>query len=130
MRPPARRVLRAILKWLLALLFIAGGINHFSNPDPYVAIMPPYLPAPLVLVYVSGAAEVLLGILLLVPRFQRLAAWGLILLLVAVFPANLHMAIHPELFPEIPPAALWLRLPLQGVLIAWAYLFARRPETR
>ncbi len=130
MRPPARRVLRAILKWLLALLFIAGGINHFANPDPYVAIMPPYLPAPLTLVYLSGIAEMILGILLLIPRFERRAAWGLIALLIAVFPANIHMAIHPELFPEIPPAALWLRLPLQGVLIAWAYLFARRPATR
>ena len=128
MRPPARRALRLILKWLLALLFIAGGINHFANPDPYVAIMPPYLPAPLTPVYLSGAAEVLLGILLLIPRFERLAAWGLIALLIAVFPANLHMALHPELFPGIPQPALWLRLPLQGVLIVWAYWFTRPPS--
>jgi uncharacterized membrane protein len=125
-RAPARRALRTILKWLLGLMFVAAGVNHFANPDFYVAIVPPYLPAPLTLVYVSGAAEVLLGVLLLVPRFQRVAAWGLIALLLAIFPANLHMALHPELFPEIPPVSLWLRLPLQGVLIAWAYLFTRR----
>jgi len=111
---------------MLGLLFVAGGINHFANPDPYVAIMPPYLPAPLTLVYVSGVAELALGVLLLIPRFQRFAAWGLIALLIAVFPANIHMALHPELFPQIPPVALWIRLPLQGVLIAWAYWFTRR----
>ena len=125
MRPPARRALKTVLKWILGLMFVAGGINHFANPDPYIAIMPPYFPAPLTLVYVSGVAELALGILLLVPRFQRLAAWGLIALLIAVFPANIHMALHPELFSQIPPVALWIRLPLQGVLIAWAYWFTR-----
>ena len=67
-----------------------------------------------------------LGVLLLVPRTSRLAAWGLIALFVAVFPANVHMALNPHLFPEIPPTALWLRLPLQGVFVAWAYRFTRR----
>ena len=130
MRPPARRALKTVLKWILGLMFVAGGINHFANPDPYVAIMPPYLPAPLTLVYISGVAEAVLGVLLLVPRFQHLAAWGLIALLVAIFPANIHMALNPELFPQIPPVALWLRLPLQAVLIAWAYWFTRRDSIR
>ena len=67
----------------------------------------------------------MLGLLLLVPRFTRLAAWGLILLLIAVFPANLNMARNPALFPEIPPIAAWVRLPLQLVLIAWAYWYTR-----
>jgi uncharacterized membrane protein len=70
---------------------------------------------------VSGAVEIVLGVLLLVPRHTVTAAWGLILLLIAVFPANVQMALHPETFPEFGPAALWLRLPLQGVLIAWAW---------
>ena len=105
------------MTWLFGLAFVAAGANHFWNPDPYVAIMPPYLPWPLLLVYLSGAAELLLGALLLVPRFRFRAAWGLVALLVAVFPANLHMAFNPELFPTIPPLALWLRLPFQAVLI-------------
>ena len=130
MRPPARRALKTVLKWILGLMFVAGGINHFANPDPYIKIMPPYLPAPLALVYISGFFEAALGALLLIPRFQRLAAWGLIALLIAVFPANIHMALHAELFPEIPPVALWIRLPLQGVLIAWTYWFTRRDPFR
>ena len=117
------KALRTAMKWLLGLLFAAAGVNHFLMPDKYVAIVPPYLPWPFVLVYHSGVAEVALGVLLLVPRFRSRAAWGLIVLLIAVFPANLHMALNPEQFPDIPPAALWVRLPLQGVLVAWAYWF-------
>ena len=79
---------RTAMKWLLGLLFAAAGVMHCVSPEPYVAIVPPYLPWPLALVYLSGAAEVALGVLLLVPRFQNLAAWGLIALLIAVFPAN------------------------------------------
>ncbi len=111
--------------WLLGLFFVAAGILHFLRPGMYVKIMPPYLPWPRQLVFVSGLAEVALGILVLVPRFRVPAAWGLIALLVAVFPANLHMALHPELFRKISPVALWLRLPLQAVLIAWACWYTR-----
>ena len=114
-------VVRTIMRWLLGLLFIAAGVNHFVHSGFYVRIMPPYLPWHLPLVYVSGAAEAALGILLLVPRFQGVAAWGLIALLIAVFPANLHMAMNAHLFPEYNPIVLWARLPLQGALIAWAY---------
>ena len=117
------KALRTAMKWLLGLLFAAAGVNHFLMPDKYVAIVPPYLPWPFVLVYLSGVAEVALGVLLLIPRFRSRAAWGLIALLIAVFPANLHMALNPEQFPDISPAALWVRLPLQGVLVAWAYWF-------
>jgi uncharacterized membrane protein len=119
------------LKYVLALFFIAAGANHFRDPDFYVRIMPPYLPWHLALVYVSGACELILGILLLVPRARVLSAWGLIALLIAVFPANLHMALNTDLYPNIPPAVLWVRLPFQGLLIAWAYWFTfpeRRPE--
>lgn len=89
-------------------------------------MMPPYLPWHLFFVYLSGLAEIALGLLLLVPRFDRLAAWGLIALLVAVFPANVHMAIRPELFPEFHTVLLWFRLPVQAVLIAWAYWYTKR----
>jgi len=121
-------VIKTVMRWLLAGLFVAAGVMHFARPQFYVSIMPPYLPWHSPLVYVSGVCEVLLGVLLLVPRLQRAAAWGLIVLLVAVFPANLHMAMNPDLFPNIPPFALWSRLPLQGVFIAWAYWFTKRGE--
>ena len=115
--------LKLVMQWVFGLLFIAAGANHFRDPDLYVHIMPPYLPWPRELVYISGVCEIVLGALLLVPRCTPYAAWGLIALLIAVFPANLHMALHPEEFPKIPPLAIWIRLPLQGVLIAWAYWF-------
>lgn len=87
--------------------------------------MPPYLPCHALLVYLSGFCAIALGIALLVPRFTRGAARGLIALAIAVFPANIHMALHPELFPQFSPAALWMRLPLQAVIIAWAYWYTR-----
>jgi uncharacterized membrane protein len=119
------RKLRRGLKYLMAALYVLAGVNHFLNPTLYLKIMPPYLPWHRALVEVSGVCEIALGVLLLVLRFARWAAWGLIALLIAVFPANLHMAVHPELYPEIPAAALWARLPLQAVLIAWAYVYTR-----
>jgi uncharacterized membrane protein len=116
---------KPIGKWLLAVLFVAAGVCHFALPDFFVRIMPPYLPWQRELVLISGAFEILGGVGLLVPPLRAAAAWGLIALLVAVFPANVHMALHPDEFPQIPPAALWARLPLQAVLIAWAYLHTR-----
>jgi uncharacterized membrane protein len=118
-------MLKTISRWVFGVLLAGAGINHFANSDFYENIMPPYLPWPSALVAVSGAAEVLLGSALLVPRLARPAAFGIIALLIAVFPANIHMAAHPELYPEIPPAILWLRLPLQLVLVLWAYLYTR-----
>ncbi len=117
--------IKLILKYLLGVFFALAGLNHFINPDFYLRIMPPYLPWHLFLVYLSGCCEIVLGVMLLVPRYTRVAAWGLIALLVAVFPANIHMAINPELYPNIHPVALWFRLPLQSVLIAWAYWYTR-----
>lgn len=111
----------------LALFFVAAGVNHFANPDFYVQMMPPWLPAHLELVYLSGAFEILGGAGVLVPRARGAAGWGLVALLVAVFPANLYMASNPELFPDLSQTALYLRLPLQVVLIAWA-LWATRPD--
>ena len=117
--------LKTILKYLLCAGFVLAGLNHFINPGFYLKIMPPYLPWHLPLVYLSGFFEIALGVLLLVPALTRAAAWGLVALLIAVFPANIHMAINPQLYPDINPLALWLRLPLQVVLIAWAYWYTR-----
>ena len=110
----------------MAVLFIFAGALHFAIPKVYLGIMPPILPAPLFLVYVSGACELLGGVGLLVPTTQRFAAWGLIALLIAVSPANIHMAMIPERFPSIPQWALWARVPLQIPLIWWAWLYARK----
>lgn len=115
-----------VMKWLLGVLFVAAGVNHFLKPDFYLKIMPPYLPWHYELVLISGVFEILGGVGLLIPRLTVPAAWGLVALLVAVFPANIYMTFHPELYPTIPPAVLWARLPFQGVLIAWAYWFTRK----
>ena len=111
----------------LAVAFVLAGVNHFINPQFFVEIMPPYLPAHLELVYLSGVAEIAGGLGVLVPAVRKLAGQGLILLLLAVFPANLHMALHPEAFPDAAPLALYARLPMQAVFILWAY-WATRPD--
>ena len=108
---------------MLGVVFVAAGCMHFLKPAPYVKIMPPVLPFPLLLVYLSGVAEVAFGVGMFT-RFSPWAAWGLIALLLAVFPANIHMALHPELTPKLPVWTLWARLPFQGVFILWAYRFA------
>jgi uncharacterized membrane protein len=106
---------------MLGLAFIMAGINHFLRPRFYESIMPDYLPWHRALVAISGYAEVVLGAALLVPRWRMPARWGMTALLLAIFPANLHMALHPERYSRIPRWLLWLRLPLQGVLIAWVW---------
>lgn len=113
-------------RYLLGLLFLVAGLNHFLHTDFYTSIMPPYLPWPLALVYISGVAEMSLGALLFTRRWMTWAAWGLIALSIAVFPANIHMATHPELYPMFSALGLWLRLPLQGLLIVWLYWYTRK----
>jgi uncharacterized membrane protein len=119
---------KTVMKYLLAFLFVAAGINHFIQPDLYLKIMPPYLPWPLFLQYLAGFFEIFLGVLVLIPRYSRMAAWGLIALLIAVFPANIHMALNPEKYPEASPFFWWLRLPLQFVIIAWAWWYTKPNE--
>ena len=118
---------------LLAHLFagpvmLAAGVNHFVMPRTYAAIMPDFLPAHRELVLLSGLAEALGGAGTLHPATRRAAGWWLIAVLIAVFPANVHMALHPERYPQIPYAALLARLPLQLVM-AWLVWEAtlRRP---
>ncbi|HEY9718151.1 MAG TPA: DoxX family membrane protein [Trichormus sp.] len=118
---------------VLAVMFIAAGILHFTRPQPFVSIVPDYLPQPLLLVWISGVCEIAGGIGLLWARTRRLAAFGLIALLIAVFPANINMATSNITFGgTIPEIGLWLRLPLQFVLIAlvwWCAVSAKREPT-
>jgi uncharacterized membrane protein len=121
--------LKIVLLWVMGIFYVFAGIMHFANTAFYLRIMPAYLPWHLALVYLSGVIEIGLGVLVLIPAVRPLAAWGIVALLIAVFPANLHMALHNiPLQPGTPPSplALWLRLPLQGVLIAWAWWYTRR----
>lgn len=110
------------LKCLLAAFLIAAGVTHFVNPGFFLKIMPPYLPFHLELVYLSGLFEIALGISLLIPRLSRIAAWGTIALLIAVFPANIYLYQHQEIVPA-SPTVHFVRLLLQGVLIFWAYCY-------
>ena len=118
--------LETLTRFVFGALFVVAGLNHFRNPGFYVGIMPPSLPWHLELVSISGVAEIVLGAMLLFPKWTVMAAWGLVALLIAVFPANVHMAMHPDLYPSISPTALLIRLPIQGLLVAWAYWYTRR----
>jgi uncharacterized membrane protein len=112
--------------YLMALLYIAAGINHFIHPAFYIKIMPPWLPNHAALVLISGVCEAAFGLLLLLQPTRRLAAWLIILLLIAIFPANIQMMLnymeqhHPQLWMAI------IRLPLQLLLIWWAYRFTKK----
>ena len=127
-------MLRQVLLVVMAAFYVFAGVMHFVNPEFYLQMMPPYLPWHLGLIWVSGVAEILLGVLVLIPATRTLAAWGIVALLVAVFPANLHLALHgivlqglPAWMPEPTTTANWVRLPLQALLIWWAWLYTR-PE--
>ncbi len=126
-------LVKRILLWVMAVFYVSAGINHFRDPGFYLPMMPPFLPWPEALVFGSGVAEVALGIAVLVPRWRRPAAWGLIALLIAVFPANLYIA-----FENIPLSGRheglgllnWVRLPFQAVFIAWAWWYTRPDPER
>ena len=117
--------MKTVSKYLLAFFMVAAGTMHFVNPDFYLRIMPPYLPFHLELVYLSGFFEAALGLLLLFPRFSRFAAWGIIALLIAIFPANIYVYLHQDILPA-PPIVHFLRLPLQAAFILWAYWHTSR----
>ena len=117
----------ALARVSLGLLFVVAGTLHFSLPRVYLRIMPPYLPCPLLLVYISGAAEMLGGIGLFMPRTRRAASWGLVALLVAVWPANIWMAMAHLAAPGIMGEswAQWTRVPLQVPLMLWVWWCGR-----
>jgi uncharacterized membrane protein len=124
----------ASLRYLLAAVMVFMGTAHFTHAATFVSIMPSYLPYPLELVWLSGVFEAALGLGLLAERTRVAAAWGLVALYVAVFPANINMALHPDLqivgkpewMPNPSALALWLRLPLQLAFIAWAHAYTRK----
>ena len=109
---------------LAALFFIAAGIGHFVVPSFYLAMMPPWLPSPLPLVQLSGGAEIAGGAGLLIPRLRRAAGIGLILLLIAVFPANIQMLQNARA-AGTPELGLWIRLPFQVLFIWWVLAVSR-----
>lgn len=119
---------KTILHWLLAVLMVFAGVMHLIRPNFFLKIMPPYLPLHLELVYLSGVIEIGLGICLLIPRFSRFAAWGIIALLIAVFPANIYLYQHQEIVAASPTVHL-LRLLFQGALIWMAFWYTRKSES-
>ena len=114
-------ILRKIVLFGLAIFFIFFGIDHFINPDFYLSIMPPSFPLHLEAVYLSGFFEILGGTGVLFSKFRIIAGWGLVALLVAVYPANIYMALNAEAFPNISTGLLYLRLILQFLFFYWAY---------
>jgi uncharacterized membrane protein len=112
--------------YIMAVLYIIAGTIHLTNPDFYKKIMPPWLPCHYFIIYFTGACEIVLGTLLIPQQSRKTAAWGIIILLVAVFPANIQMMLNywhqqsPHLWIAI------LRLPLQPLLIWWAYIYTKR----
>jgi len=125
-----RRVKRPLL-YLMGPMYVVAGALHFVVPELYVQIVPPIFPARLALVYLSGIAEIAVGVGVLLPRTRRLAAWATVAVLVAVFPANVYMATAGVVVEGLPgggdPSALvrWGRLPLQAVLLLWAAWYTR-----
>jgi uncharacterized membrane protein len=118
---------KSMMRILLALFFVVAGAAHFLKTSLYMQIVPPFLPRPRELVLISGACEIMGGVGLLVPRLRRIAGYGLIALLIAVFPANIYMAVNniSVAGASISSALLWLRLPLQFALIAWVWWCAK-----
>lgn len=109
----------------MGLIYIILGFNHFLNSGTYVKIMPTYLPFPLELVYLSGVCEIVLGALILFPGTARYSAWAIIAMLLAFMPVHIHMLVNADDFASAPLWLLWARLPLQGLLILWAWWYTR-----
>jgi len=122
-------ILKNVTAVIMGAFYIFAGVNHFLTPDFYIDIMPDYLPAHEALVYISGIAEIICGVLLFIPRTRILGAWLTIALLIAVFPANIHTAMNPEQFDFAPPLGHYIRLPFQALFILWAYWYTR-PDSK
>ena len=121
---------KRVLLYAMSAFYVFAGFSHVMNPAFFVAIMPPDLPGPDWLVLVSGLIEITLGVYLLEPRTRVLAAWGVIALLIAVYPANIHAALHNVGPPSGEPGSgnavvNWVRLPFQAVFVAWAWWYTR-----
>ena len=117
-------MIASITLYFLAAFLIYAGIGHFRNAKFFLKIVPPWLPNPQFIVDASGVIEIICGLGLLFPQTRPWAAWATIALLIAIFPANIYMLTSGK-FKRIPQWFLWLRLPLQGVLIWWAWLYTK-----
>ena len=113
---------------LLAVVFTAAGALHFLRPRMYEQIVPDYLPAHHEIVLASGAAEIIGAVMVVFPRTRRAGGLWLAATLVAVFPANVDMALKPDRYTSLSPALLWARLPLQGLIIWWALRATRAKQ--
>lgn len=123
---------REPLRYVMGLFYAIAGVSHFLAPRAFERVVPPQFPRPQALVYLSGIAEMVLGVGVLFERTRRASAWGIVTLLFAVFPANVYMAtddvaadLVPERFVDAARVAAWVRLPLQAVLVGWALLYTR-----
>jgi len=126
-------MLKSLGRFLVGMSFVTVGVTHFTNPDPFLTIMPPALPWHLELVYISGLFEIMGGLGLLLTATRRLAGWGLLALLVAVFPANIHMLMNEVYIGDMPQEKwlLWLRMPFQFVFafgVLWASEIWPKPK--
>lgn len=120
--------IKTVLLYTMGVFYVVAGVNHFLNADFYLQLMPPYLPWHSELVALSGIAEILCGVGVVIPQTRVMAAWATIALLIAVFPANIHVAMNdvPMVGAEQGGGiANWLRLPFQAVFVAWAWWYTR-----
>lgn len=114
--------------YIMGILYVLAGANHFIHEPFYTKMLSGMLPWPVQLVYISGVAEILLGLGLLLPATRSISAIGIVLLLIAVFPANINMALHANNWSSLAPVGLYLRLPIQLLLIWWAYSYFNKPK--
>jgi uncharacterized membrane protein len=121
-------MLKKIFMYFMGVVYILAGINHFWHPDFYMKMVETFLPYPLTMIYISGIAEMAGGLGLMIPATRRLAAFGLVFLLIAIFPTNLYMAIAHDKFPEFSSWALYGRLPMQLVLIYLANIYTKTSQ--
>ena len=128
---PRRRPIKSALRYVMAGFYIWAGISHFTRPEFFLSLLPAYMPLHTELVYLSGIAEIVLGVLVAIPRTAMFAGWCIIAMLIAFLPVHVHMLVNNHLYPEAPTSALWLRFPLQAIFILWAYWYTTdRPRGR
>ena len=127
---PRRRPLKSALRYLMAAFYVYAGINHFLNPPFYLNIMPPYIPMHAEMVALTGVIEIVLGVMVAIPRTASLAGWGIIAMLIAFLPVHVHMLVNNHLYPEAPTSVLWLRFPIQALFILWAYWYTTPRRAR
>ena len=114
--------LKSGARWVFAISMIAVGLSHFYALPFFMAIVPPWLPMPELMIYISGVFEILGGVGLLVPATRRFSGWGLVALFVAVYPVNIHMLVNDVYPPDVTPnrLLLWARMPIQAIFVVWA----------